>query len=67
MMILFLDSCSCMRMTFSVPCIHQAGFHFRVADRAATGFTWTFATSCLQERDIDSFKWRPEVRLKPAA
>ncbi len=27
MMILFFDSCSCMRMTFSVPCIHQAAFH----------------------------------------
>ncbi len=32
MMILFLDSCSCMRMTFSVPCIHQAGSHFGVAE-----------------------------------
>ena len=33
MMILFLDSCSCMRMTFSVPCILQTGFHFGVAER----------------------------------
>ena len=33
MMILFLDSCSCMRMTFSVPCMHQAGSHFGVAKR----------------------------------